>query len=47
MGAAGDPRSPHHLDQLEAWSTARLLPVELDWDRLTPEGDVSGTLNRR
>ena len=47
MGAAGDPRSPHHLDQLEAWSTARLLPVELDWDRLTSEGEVSGSLNRR
>ena len=27
--------------------TARLLPVELDWDRLTPEGEVSGSLNRR
>lgn len=37
MGAAGDPRSPHHLDQLEAWADARLVPVELDWDRLTPE----------
>jgi penicillin amidase len=37
MGAAGDPRSPHHLDQLEAWADARLLPVELDWDRLRPD----------
>jgi penicillin amidase len=37
MGASGDPRSPHHLDQLEAWADARLLPVELDWERLTPE----------
>jgi penicillin amidase len=36
MGASGDPRSPHHLDQLEAWAEARLLPVELDWGRLTP-----------
>ncbi len=39
MGASGDPRSPHHLDQLDAWVEARLLPVELDWDRLTHEGD--------
>ncbi len=38
MGAAGDPRSAHHLDQHEAWAEARLLPVELDWERLTPEG---------
>ena len=37
MGASGDPRSPHHLDQLEPWAAARLLPVELDWARLTPE----------
>ena len=39
MGASGDPRSPHHLDQLEAWAEARLLPVELDWDRLKPDGE--------
>ena len=37
MGASGDPRSPHHVDQLAAWAEARLLPVELDWDRLTLE----------
>ncbi len=37
MGASGDDRSPHHLDQLEAWADARLLPVELEWERLTPE----------
>ncbi|QIG42071.1 penicillin acylase family protein [Nocardioides anomalus] len=36
MGASGDPRSPHHLDQHEAWAEARLLPIELDWERLTP-----------
>ena len=35
LGASGDPRSPHHLDQLEAWADARLLPIELDWERLT------------
>ncbi len=39
MGASGDARSSHHLDQLEAWAEARLLPVELDWDRLTPDGE--------
>ena len=39
MGASGDPRSSHHLDQLEAWAEARLLPVELDWERLTPDGE--------
>ena len=38
LGAAGDPRSPHHLDQLEAWAEARLVPIELDWERLTLEG---------
>ena len=37
LGAAGDPRSPHHLDQLETWAQARLLPIELDWERLTLE----------
>lgn len=35
MGSSGDARSAHHLDQLAAWSEARLLPVELDWDRLS------------
>ncbi len=39
MGASGDSRSSHHLDQLEAWAEARLLPVELDWERLTPDGE--------
>ena len=39
MGASGDHRSPHHLDQLAAWAEARLLPVELEWDRLTFWGD--------
>jgi penicillin amidase len=39
MGASGDARSPHHLNQLEAWADARLLPVELDWERLRLERD--------
>jgi penicillin amidase len=42
MGASGDPRSPHHLDQHEPWAQARLLRVELDWERLTPAGETSG-----
>jgi penicillin amidase len=41
MGAAGDPRSPHHADQLAAWARAELLPVELEWERLTPEGGIA------
>ncbi len=40
MGASGDPASPHHLDQLEAWAEARLLPVELAWEHLTLEGEM-------
>ncbi|MBJ7356782.1 penicillin acylase family protein [Nocardioides sp.] len=39
MGASGDPRSPHHLDQLDAWAEGRLVPVVTDWDELT---EVSG-----
>jgi penicillin amidase len=38
LGTSGDPRSPHHHDQLEAWAAARLLPIELDWELLTPKG---------
>ena len=37
LGAAGDPRSPHHHDQLEAWAEARLLPVVTDWDELAED----------
>lgn len=40
MGASGDPRSAHHLDQLEACAEARLLPIELDWARLTRVGEA-------
>lgn len=39
MGASGDPRSPHHTDQLDAWAEGRLLPIVTDWDELT---EVSG-----
>jgi penicillin G amidase len=38
LGASGDPRSPHHHDQLDDWVHARLVPIELDWERLTLEG---------
>ena len=34
LGAHGDPRSPHHLDQLPLWVAGRLAPVVTDWDRL-------------
>lgn len=27
LGASGDPRSPHHHDQLDAWADVRLLPL--------------------
>ena len=37
MGAAGDPRSPHHTDQLAAWAEGRLLPIVTDWDELTED----------
>jgi penicillin G amidase len=36
-GAHGDPASPHHHDQLAAWADATLVPIETDWERLTPE----------
>ncbi|GAB3256273.1 penicillin acylase family protein [Nocardioides dilutus] len=34
MGSSGDPRSPHHTDQLEAWAEGRLLPIVTDWGLL-------------
>ncbi len=37
LGAAGDPRDPHHHDQLDAWADARLVPVVTDWAQLTEE----------
>ncbi|MET0525400.1 MAG: penicillin acylase family protein [Nocardioides sp.] len=37
LGAAGDPRSPHHHDQLAHWADARLVPLVTDWARLTEE----------
>jgi penicillin amidase len=40
FGAAGDPRSPHHHDQLPLWLAGELAPVVTDWDQLTKEIDV-------
>lgn len=37
LGAAGDPRSPHHADQLPLWAASELAPVVTDWDRLAEE----------
>lgn len=37
MGAAGDPRDPHHLDQLPLWVAGELAPIVTDWERLTEE----------
>jgi len=28
LGASGDPTSPHHRDQHDAWATGRLVPIE-------------------
>jgi penicillin amidase len=35
MGAAGDPRDAHHVDQLPLWAAGYLAPIVTDWDRLT------------
>lgn len=43
FGAAGDPRSPHHHDQLPLWLAGELAPVVTDWDLLTKETDVKET----
>jgi penicillin G amidase len=40
MGASGDPRSPHHTDQLDAWTEGRLLPIVTDWDGLSEVSEV-------
>lgn len=33
-GAAGDPRSPHHDDQSEAWRRGELVPMHYDWQAI-------------
>ncbi|GAB6985770.1 penicillin acylase family protein [Nocardioides pyridinolyticus] len=37
LGAAGDARDPHHLDQLPLWVAGELAPVVTDWDLLTED----------
>ena len=37
MGAAGDERDPHHLDQLAGWVAGELMPIVTDWELLTEE----------
>lgn len=37
LGAAGDARDPHHLDQLPLWAAGELAPVVTDWDRLSED----------
>ncbi|MCW2772522.1 MAG: putative Penicillin acylase 2 [Nocardioides sp.] len=34
LGAVGDARDPHHLDQLPLWAAGGLAPIVTDWDRL-------------
>lgn len=37
LGAVGDARHPHHLDQLPLWAAGELAPVVTDWDRLSED----------
>lgn len=37
LGAVGDARDPHHLDQLPLWAAGELAPVVTDWDRLSED----------
>ncbi|WP_341927870.1 penicillin acylase family protein [Nocardioides psychrotolerans] len=37
LGAAGDPRDPHHHDQLTRWAEGTLVPVVTDWERLVKD----------
>ncbi|MBO0811315.1 MAG: penicillin acylase family protein [Microlunatus sp.] len=36
-GASGRPGHPHHVDQTDAWASAELYPVVLDWTELIKE----------
>lgn len=46
-GAAGDPSSPHHADQREAWTRGELLLLSTDWVRLTADDPRPTTLHTR
>jgi len=37
FGSSGRPGHPHHTDQTDAWASAELYPVVLDWSRLIKE----------
>jgi len=37
LGASGDPRDPHHHDQLALWADGRLAPVVTEWALLTEQ----------
>ena len=37
FGAAGDPDSPHFLDQLPLWAAGELIPLVTDWSALIEE----------
>jgi penicillin amidase len=37
FGASGRPGHPHYTDQTDAWASARLYPVVLDWAQLIKE----------
>ena len=39
FGTAGDPASPHFLDQLPLWATGALIPLITDWDLLKLESE--------
>ncbi|GAB3167462.1 hypothetical protein GCM10027059_28390 [Myceligenerans halotolerans] len=45
FGASGVPGDPHVADQHETWAAGGTIPVETDWDRLTPV-DLSRVLQR-
>lgn len=37
LGASGDPASPHHTDQHDAWARGGAVPVVTAWDQLSEE----------
>ncbi len=42
-GAAADPRSAHHHDQLDAWAAGRLVPIVDDWAELSEQPPRPGS----
>jgi penicillin amidase len=37
LGAVGDARDPHHLDQLPLWAAGELAPIVTDWTQLAED----------